>query len=114
MSSACVGENTVVHVEKIYGTKVNGIKLGRRIGLPTINLLLDSYMECGIYDAKSYHGPATIIIGNSDGRKAFVNFMIFKDEINSVDRFEFWDLVRIVNKDSEFVSTYNNGCCIYK
>ena len=107
----CVGEETVIKVDRIFGTRYTGIKLGKRMGFPTVNIMLDRPIECGIYDGKSHHGPATIIVGKRDDTKAFVNFMTFTDKMDKVKRFEFWDLTRIVNKDSEFVSTYNKGCC---
>lgn len=111
MTIMCPKENEEVNIKSIFGTKFDGLKLGRRIGLPTINILLDLPIKCGIYEAKSYHGPATVIVGKNDKRRAFVNFMIFKPEIDEYDRFEFWDLKRVINKDSEFVNTYNSGCC---
>lgn len=112
ITSGCVGENTVINIPKVYGTKFTGIKLGRRIGFPTINIMVDTPLQCGIYDAKSHHGPATIIVGKSDQQKAFVNFMTFTNEMDSINRFEFWDLNRIINRDSDFVSTFNRGCCV--
>lgn len=111
MNMTCVQENSNLTYKKIYGTRIDGIKLGKRLGLPTINLLIDSHVECGVYEASSHHGPATIFVGNGDKRKVFVNFMIFKDDMETVDRFEFWNIKRIVNKESEFVNTYNKGCC---
>lgn len=111
ISSSCVDANELITVDRVFGSRIDGIKLGRKIGLPTINILLDLPLKCGIYESNSYHGPATIIVGRLDQRKVFVNFMEYKPILDTFYRFEFWNLKRIINKDSDFVDTFNKGCC---
>jgi len=111
LMSSCTDSSENIHISTLYGSRFNGIKLGRRMGIPTVNIWTDKEIKCGIYDATSDYGPATVIIGKNDRKKAFVNFTNYTPEMDKVERFKFWNLNRIINKDSEFVNTYNRGCC---
>lgn len=114
INAICIGENIDIQYSKILGSRFDGIKLGQRLGLPTVNIYTDTAMECGIYEANSHHGPVTIIVGKNDKKKAFVNFMTYTKDMDTIIRFEFWNVKRIVNKDSDFVNTFNKGCCLCK
>lgn len=104
-------ENTFYHVDKIYGSKIEGIKLARTLGYPTINLKLEQSLPCGFYNGETEFGKVTIIVGRHDRYRADVNFLHFKREINAVGRFEITNVNRIVNDDSDIIKTFNNGCC---
>jgi len=104
-------ENLPLHIDKIYGSKINGIKLARKLGYPTVNMKLEQSVPCGFYEAETEYGKVTVIVGKHDRYRADVNFMHFRPEIDLVERYEIKNLNRVVNSDSDIISTFNNGCC---
>lgn len=111
INSACVGENEIVIIKEAFGTRVKGIKLSKRLGFPTVNIRLDKALPCGFYETDSDYGPATFVVGKLNNTRAFINFTEFKEKMDKVERFKFTNLRRVVNSESDFISTYNKGCC---
>jgi hypothetical protein len=110
ISSSC-GANNNVTIDKLYGIKIKGTQVSRKIGLPTINVKLENPIQCGFYYAYSEFGPATIIVGKNNKQRAYINFLNFKPEIDNITKYEFWNLERVVNTDNEIIKTFNEGCC---
>jgi len=108
----CTGEDERLKIPRMLGSKISGTGLSKKLGFPTVNVKLDKPIPCGYYDANSNHGPATVVVGKFDQNKALINFMNFKPEIDKIDRFELWDLNRIVRTDNDIIRTFNRGCCI--
>jgi len=111
INNSCIGENEIVKISEIYGSRIKGIELAKKLGFPTINIRLDKTVPCGFYEADSDFGPATFVVGKLNNTIAFINFMEFKKKMDKVERFKFTNLRRIVNSESDFISTYNKGCC---
>lgn len=111
INSTCVGENEIVIIKEAFGTRVKGIELSKRLGFPTVNIRLDKGLPCGFYEADSDYGPATFVVGKLNNTRAFINFTEFKEKMDKIERFKFTNLKRVVNNESDFVTTYNKGCC---
>ena len=111
IDNVCIDPNQHVYVKQIFGTKIKGFGLSKKLGFPTINIIMNRELPCGYYEVNSNHGYAILLVGKKDKNKGFINFSDFKPEIDSTERFELWDVKRIVNNESELVTVYNNGCC---
>lgn len=109
-NTSCLGENELFEISVASGSRIKGIDLSKNLGFPTVNIKLDEEIPCGIYNGESNYGYVTFVVVKN-GKKAYVNFAEYKEEIDEIDRFRFTNLNRIVNSESDLISTYNRGCC---
>lgn len=110
ITTKCVDDNIVI-IDKLHGSRIEGIHLARELGFPTINLKLSKPAPCGFYTGNSQFGAVTIVVGKEDRYRADVHFVNFNDEVDKMDMFMFWDVKRVVNRKSDVISTFNRGCC---
>jgi FAD synthase len=110
INTRCVHDQ-IIKIDKLTGTRIKGIHLAKQLGFPTVNLKLDKPIPCGFYKANTKFGDATIIVGKMDRYRADVHYLDFKEEIDREDIFTFWNVVRIVNNQSDIITTFNLGCC---
>ena len=100
-----------ITVDKVFGTRIEGVKLASILGFPTINLRLDHPLPCGFYMGTSEFGKVTVIVGRGDRYRADVHFLDFNKNVDSNDAFYLYDLERVVYSKSDIVTTFNRGCC---
>ncbi len=107
----CVKDNEKIIIERSYGSKIKRNNIFNKLGFNTIRVMLDREIPCGFYEADSHDGPVTIIVGNLNRNDVIVNFIHHTSELESLERFEFWNLKRLSNVQSDVINTYNIGCC---
>lgn len=107
----CVKDNEKIIIERSYGSKIKRNNIFNKLGFNTIRVMLDREIPCGFYEADSHDGPVTIIVGKLNRNEVIVNFVHHKPELESLERFEFWNLKRLSNVQSDMINTYNMGCC---
>ena len=111
ISDTCVENNEKILISDVYASKIKENTFFKRLGFNMIRILLDKEIPCGFYEANSHNGPVIIIIGKSNKREGMINFLHYKPELETAERFEFWNLKRISNISNDIINTYNAGCC---
>ena len=104
-------KKTIINYPKeVLGTRIQGIKLARYLGFPTINIMSNISIPCGFYKGNTDFGTATMVVGKYNNLRADLHFDNFNKDIDNLVYIKIWDLVRIENSESDIISTYNNGC----
>ncbi len=111
ISNSCINDNEKITVMNAYGSRISENTFFKKMGFNMARVLLDRELPCGYYEAKSHNGPVVLIIGKSNRREAMLNFVYYKPELETAERFEFWNLNRISNVSNDIINTYNKGCC---
>lgn len=106
---AC-NSNEKTIIKSITGYRIKGIGMASQLGFPTINVKFDRDVPCGIYSGTSQYGKCTVIIGKNDLKRADIHFLMYDITIETQDKFDIFDLTRIVN-NADIIATYNKGCC---
>lgn len=101
----CTNEN--ITIEKLYGSKIDDL-LSNDFGM--VKIILDREIPCGIYEAMTHIGSATMIIGKDNKNEAMVIFFN-RQKLKTIERFEFWNINRITKTTNDIINTLNNGCC---
>ena len=105
--------NDVRIIDRTFGSKINGTGFTKKLGFSTINLKLDNSLPCGFYTASTHFGDATLIIGKSNQSRADVYFEDISkvESIGDTSRYEFWNILKNNNINSDVINIYNTGCC---
>lgn len=111
IQNTCLEEYHHFHIDKIIGTKIGKTKLSNLIGFPTLTLRLDNEIPCGFYRGTSKFGDITAIVGKNDKSKADITLLKYRSGIEKTERIELENLDRIIANDSDFIATFNSGCC---
>jgi hypothetical protein len=103
-----------IAIDMINGTRTLKQKnkndiLSRDLGYPTINVILDQPIPCGIYNAYSNFGKVSLFVGYNN-RDVHCHFHEFKKLIDAQDRFTFYQLKKVTSNNNNFIITYNIGC----
>jgi hypothetical protein len=102
-------------IKKVSGVRMKGIGLASKLGFPTINLKLNKEIPCGFYAAKMNFANvvinATLIVGKNDLQRADCHFVQYHPNLDTLKKYDFHTLVKVINKESDIISTFNAGCC---
>lgn len=93
----------------ILGNIVKGRGVARKLGYPTINIVLDTPYKCGVYHGISKFGKVIIFIDftNEFGE---CHFLAFDKIIDKETKLCIWNLNKINENNGGILGTYNKGC----
>lgn len=103
-----------VFIPYVKGKRVDGLKLGTKLGYSTINLETDINVPCGIYKGKAYiensYYDIIVLAGKNMSNRIGIHFINFNDKIDTYSVFEIYDLENIIEPRDDFLNTYYCGC----
>ena len=106
----CIGNNNL-SIDEVIGFRSLGLKISRKIGIPTINYNIEKSIPCGIYFANSEFGEVVIFIDNDNLFKIYVHYITYYPKVDSTDVVIFTNIKRLVDTRNAIINTYNKGCC---
>jgi hypothetical protein len=111
LNKPCLSGREEITIKKIYASAVPRADTDPSRGILDLRVKLDSEIPCGIYKVSTHYGPATVIASKNNNGFAYLNFNTTTKEKLAVDRFEMWGVRRATSLESDFISTFNSGCC---
>ena len=100
----------IKYPNEIIGLRINGIKLAGYLGFPTVNIILNVSIPCGFYKGTTEFGNVTLVVGKNNNKRVDLHFDLFNTEIDKLKYIKVTNIIKIINSESDIITTYNSGC----
>lgn len=104
-------ENESLEIKEIIGFKFNGLKISRKIGIPTLNYNIETSIPCGIYYGFSEFGEVIIFVENENLFRIYVYYLTYYPKVDNTDVVIFTNIKRLIDTRNAIINTFNKGCC---
>ena len=79
--------------------------------LPTIKVLLDKEIPCGVYLAQTKYGIVTLFVGYYNRKECKVYYHNKSNNIYNDSVLYFFNIEKIIDNSDPVIRTFNSGCC---
>ena len=104
-----IQKKSIIIPHETTGKIYKGVGMAKQLNFPTINMILDNPVPCGIYLADTKYGKITMIVGRTNQKNAECNFHNFSNEITNQDVITIINIQKIYI-DGDFLNTFYCGC----